>query len=268
MFVQIHYDPGFYSNNNYLLMMLVFLVSLGECGGAFSLDAWIRGKRSDESRAWPGYLICIQISAMYFYSGVIKINEVFLSGATLLTDTRLGRLQVLSIWPYLISSVALVVVLTELFLGFAFWFRKTRPVAFVVGFGLHAGIFLIMVSSQTPAMIVFGLASVTAYLFFLDSRKESRTMLIPASLPGAARLAQMLLRFDILRLLKPVQGNVTDLTVEYEGQREEGGKALTMLLEAIPPLFLIASVLRLPGLRDLTQTFNEQAVLERVTTSK
>ncbi len=59
-------------------------------------------------------------------------------------------------------ALSALTVVFELGLPLALWFRKTRPIAIILGFGFHLGIFLGM------DILVFSLAMIGTYLLFLD----------------------------------------------------------------------------------------------------
>lgn len=161
-------DQQLYSNHLYLLCILVVLLMLAGAGAALSLDAR-RGRRRGVVQEWPITLLKLQISVVYGYSALTKLNAAFLSGAIL--SVHVGRGAPLGIPEGLrnvevMATLAIGAVLMELFLAFGLWFRATRPLAIAAGIVLHASIII----SIAPAgeLIVFAMMMMGGYLLFLD----------------------------------------------------------------------------------------------------
>ena len=64
--------------------------------------------------------------------------------------------------PQTAMVLSFLTVVLELGLPFALWFRKTRPMALILGIGLHLGILFSM------NIINFSVAMIATYLLFLD----------------------------------------------------------------------------------------------------
>ena len=62
--------------------------------------------------------------------------------------------------------MAIAAIATELFLAGAFWWRRTRVIAVIVGVMLHASI-VIGMAEQTVPLAIFGLTCISAYGLFL-----------------------------------------------------------------------------------------------------
>lgn len=106
-------DEQTYSNHLYLLVWMTGLLAMSRCGNAF---AFPRRKSRELVPYWPVFLIKFQISVVYFWTGISKINEQYLSGEVLQTfmnewvpipDAALSYLALLSIGVEIFLSIAL-----------------------------------------------------------------------------------------------------------------------------------------------------------------
>ena len=154
-------DQQLYSNHLYLMTWLVLLLIVADAGAGLALHG--------ESRPvvrWAVLLIPLQISIVYGFTAVTKINPEFLSGEVLAGVLRDGLLTFPPslVEPRILSVVAAGAVLAEAFLAFALWSPRLRRVAYVVGFGLHGGITLFM--EATAPLLVFSLLMFSTYPLF------------------------------------------------------------------------------------------------------
>ena len=85
-------DENLYSNHAYLLVLVAFLLVLADAGATLSLDSRLGWKTASTIPNWPLTLIRIQVSLMYLFTGLAKLNAVFLSGQILEADSRLPAL--------------------------------------------------------------------------------------------------------------------------------------------------------------------------------
>ena len=157
-------DHQLYTNHLYLMALLTVLLTLADSGAAVSVDSRRKG-RPLTIPAWPVVLIRLQVSIVYLFAAVAKLNVMYLSGLVLRYQLRLPGLD--SIPPALFALAAIGSVLTELFLGLAFWNRRLRPVACVVGVGFHLTILITM--RVMPDLLTFALLMGSAYLSFFSS---------------------------------------------------------------------------------------------------
>ena len=132
-------DQQTYSNHLYLMLPVAALLTVAESGAAVSLDARRAGGR-DWVPGWPVWLLCAQISIVYAFAALAKLNPDFLSGSVVASYLRRdGLLAVPAAWrslePMLVMS--LFAICSEAFLAFALWIPRWRPAALVVGLGLH-----------------------------------------------------------------------------------------------------------------------------------
>jgi len=169
----LFFDQQLYSNHLYLATLVVLLLTIAESGARFSLDArWSGGH--DLILEWPILLLKIQISIVYFYAALLKVNPQYLSGAMLASFWPFNELVALpggwssvQILPFL----AVISILTELFLSVALWVPRLRWLALAVGIGFH--VMIIYTGGATPgepdiAFAIFALVTVAPYILFFD----------------------------------------------------------------------------------------------------
>lgn len=195
-------DQQLYSNHLTLLIVLVGLVGLADGGAALSLDARA-GRGSARVPEWGIWLIKLQITIVYLFAALSKLNPSYLSGSVMASYLRTdGPLAVPGSWrtfePMLVLST--VALLTELFVAVALWLPRWRRNAFVVGLGLHA---FILLTFQPPlALLIFGLASLAPYILFLDAAPASRLVIWDASCSFCAGWVRWWRRLDWLGVLQ------------------------------------------------------------------
>jgi len=168
----LFFDQQLYSNHLYLATLVVLLLTLSDSGACLSLDARRTGGH-DLIPHWPILLLKIQISIVYFYAALLKINSQYLSG-TILTE----------FWPFsllpaqptnwlalILPAVAVFSILTELFLAAALWIPRLRWLALVVGIAFH--LMIIWTGGAQPGVpdipfAIFALVTVAPYALFFD----------------------------------------------------------------------------------------------------
>lgn len=158
------WDQQTYSSHVVLLMLLCAYLTLTDAGSAWSLDARRRGEHRPVAY-WPQLLMHTQISVVYLFAALSKINGNYLSGEPL-------RLWMHFTPPLRVAaSLALLSILTELFLAAGTWFRITRPAALAAGLGLHVTI----VASLSPAvpLLAFALLCVSCYPMIASNGRAS-----------------------------------------------------------------------------------------------
>ena len=145
-------DQQTYSNHLYLMLPVAALLTVAQSGAALSLDARREGGR-DWVPGWPVWLLCAQVSIVYGFAALAKLNPDFLSGSVVASYLRRDGLLALpdawrSLEPMLILS--LLAICSEAFLAFALWVPRWRPAAMVVGLGLHVFIAGWLVPDRSP----------------------------------------------------------------------------------------------------------------------
>jgi hypothetical protein len=162
-------DQQFYSNHHYLLVITVLLLTIANSGARFSLDAWNSDDTGpDRVPYWPVLLIKLQLTSVYLFASLSKINREFLDGVTLEMN---WRASVLDLWGQYASleTPALLTIATELFLAFGFWLWRVRWVALLTGAFLHVSIVMTLGETIDTDLIAFGLVMFALYApFFSD----------------------------------------------------------------------------------------------------
>ncbi|MEO7910185.1 MAG: HTTM domain-containing protein [Roseiflexaceae bacterium] len=166
-------DQQLYSNHLYLATLVVLLLTIAGSGARLSLDARRSGGR-DLISEWPILLLKIQVSIVYFYAALVKVNSQYLSGAMLADFWPFNTLATLpSGWSpaQLLPFFAVASILTELFLAVALWVPRLRWLALLVGIGFH--LMIIFTGGATPgepdiAFAIFALVTVAPYTLFFD----------------------------------------------------------------------------------------------------
>ena len=252
-------DQQLFSNHLYLMALLAALFAVANSGAALSLDARRAGEQAEVSR-WPVWLIQFQISAVYGFAALAKINPAFLSGSTVATSLRrAGPLAVPDAWRSLepMLVLALMAIFAEAFLAIALWSPRWRPTAFVVALGLHGGLALWF--APTYLLVVFAAAMLPVLILFLDAA-PGRVVVWDDGCGFCATWVAWFRRLDWLNALRFVKRSdlaTSGLPVTEEaaaralqlvsGHRVHGGfAAVGRILEVLPISFLWAPLLRLP----------------------
>jgi predicted DCC family thiol-disulfide oxidoreductase YuxK len=271
-------DQQTYSNHLYLMLPVAALFTVADSGAALSLDARRTGA-SDWVPGWPVWLLCAQVSIVYGFAALAKLNPDFMSGSVVAAYLRReGPLAIPGAWrslePMLILS--LVAICSEAFLAFALWMPRWRPAAMVVGLGLH--LFIAAWLSPTSSLVVFSLLMLPLYLLFLEAVPEGRVVVWDDGCGFCATWVAWFRRLDWMHALRfvprsqlasaglPVSEDAAAraLQVVLPGGRVCGGfAAVTRVGEILPASYLWAPVLRLPPIALLGE-----AVYRRVAESR
>lgn len=164
-------DRQLYSNHLYLLNLEVGLLALADAGRARGLD----GRRvPDEGvRVWPLVLLMAQVSVVYFFAGLAKLNLEFLSGAVLasLLGSTPGGFEAIEGWAPALAAAAALVAVVEAGLAAALWSRRLRRLAAAAGGLMHLCMMALILDL---GIVAFTLATVGVYpLFLTRDRKMS-----------------------------------------------------------------------------------------------
>jgi uncharacterized membrane protein YphA (DoxX/SURF4 family) len=163
-------DQQMYGNHFYLLITLTALLTLANSGARFSLDSWNSNGAASPATvpAWPGLLLKLQLTSVYLFAGLSKINGDFLAGHAFATHWRADFLER---WTGVSSleAAAILTVVAEIFLALGFWVPRVRWVALACGVGFHMTIVATLGQAISLNLIVFGLAMFALYVpFFSD----------------------------------------------------------------------------------------------------
>jgi uncharacterized membrane protein YphA (DoxX/SURF4 family) len=162
-------DQQTYSNHQLLLGIVVLLLVWADSGSELSVDSRLRGSRPIPM--WPVFLLKVQLSIVYFFSAIAKVNATCLSGVVIygsLRDSGPFALPAALRQPPVLATMAVMTIVVELFLSVAFWSAVWRKRAAVIGVAFHIGLVLLMLPSQSMLLLVFGIAMMGLYLLFFD----------------------------------------------------------------------------------------------------
>ena len=150
------WDQQTYSNHRFLVTVLVVYLIF-----ARSDNAWAVSRRGAELVPWwPQLLMMTQLSICYFFAALAKVNPTYLPG-----DVFTSWLWV-DVPKEVLPVLAVGSVLTEFFLAFGLWFRRTRYAAAAAGLALHLSIVMLM-AEDNVVLFAFAVACVPIYGLFL-----------------------------------------------------------------------------------------------------
>lgn len=138
-FALYFYEPH---HHTFLLSVVVLLIGLAKSGAHLSVDA-LRNKANQELNIpyWPIILVCVQMSAIYFWGAIDKLTIDFLSGArieTLLWKYWLwGSFEITPIIYAVILFLSWSTLLLELVLSFGLWIKKYQKILIISGVLMH-----------------------------------------------------------------------------------------------------------------------------------
>ncbi len=247
-------DQQAYGNHLYLLTLLALLLTLADAGAALSLDARRRGERPSVP-GWPVSLLRIQLTLVYGFSALTKLNEDFLSGAVLAGSLQTGPITFPAglRTPAVLSVVAAVAIAVEALLALALWSTRLRPAAVGAGVVFHLSI-VALIGGATGELVVFSLEMWAVYLLFVAVPERSLTLMVDPACGWCRRWDARLRRWDIIRALavpEPAGHDVPDSGLELTGRglSAAGYDAIVEVWSVQPATYLLAPFLRLPGIR-------------------
>ena len=164
-----------YSNHLALFIALSTLLALARCGEVWSVDARRRGRPAGPVPWWPAFLLQAQVSSMYLFAGLAKINPDFMGGHVLRTTLRPEVSGLLAgLGDRVFVALASATVAVELAIAVALWFPRLWPLVLVVGLALHAG--FVWLLRDSLLLIPFGLLSVAPYVLFAGPERQARLL--------------------------------------------------------------------------------------------
>jgi len=257
------YDRQTYSNHLYLMMLLVGLLTVADSGAALSVDAR-HGRGAAVCSGGAVLLIKAQVSIVYGFAGLWKLNEAFLSGLVLASQLGTGLVGFPDRFrtPYLLALVSAGAVCTEIAIAVGLWFRRSRTAAIGLGVALHGVIALFM--APTVQLIVFAMELVVLYPLFIGGHE--RTVVWDDSCSFCTTWVKWFRRLDVFGVIETVRSSdvgalqllgVTRLEADTAmqlidaGQRSSGFEAVRRILGVLPLAYLVAPFLGVPGVRRL-----------------
>lgn len=273
--VVLSLDQQTYSNHLYLMALIVLLLTTAGPGGALSVDA-ARGRGSPFADGTAVFLLKAQVSIVYFFAGLWKINEPFLSGAVLAGQLGSGPVPFPEILrtPSVLAVVAAATVVTEMFIAAGLWLRRYRSLSIGLAVLLHGAIVVFM--APTVQLVVFAVELVVLYpLFFGD---HTRVVVWDDTCSFCKTWVQWFLRLDWFRFLEAAGSSSREVLQAYAISRTEadtamqfidgrersaGFEAVRRILGLLPVTYLVAPFLGLPGVRHLGDRLYRRVAVRR-----
>lgn len=263
-------DRHLYQNHVYLLFLLVVLLTVARSADAFSMDA--RRRRDGPGAGgmvprWPLDLLKLQVSLVYLFAAVSKINVDFLSGGTLAgawRGTALGEFLVANFDRSFFMAAAGATVVLEVWLALALWNPSRRSIAIGAGVLLHGGI-LLLVDARAD-LTVFALLMFSAYLLFLPAGERSHLVIWDDHCSFCGGWVRRIRALDWLRVHRfagssepgvleeaGVSQEEADAGLQHIGPegRTQGYDAVRSALALLPATFLVAPFMGLPGVKQV-----------------
>jgi hypothetical protein len=151
----------------------LLLLTFSGCGSVWSVDAWLKGRRSPwpgladgpKSAVWPRKLMVILLGVAYVGAAVTKMHTPgYFSGDQMaywmLTNLNMPKPmgEQLSLYPAWLVVSAYVVIIWEIVFPFVCWGGWGRKICITFGYMFHLGTLLLL------GLIVFPLLYVVLYL--------------------------------------------------------------------------------------------------------
>ena len=242
-------DRQTYSNHLYLMAWLTALLVVADAGAGLSI-------RKDQRRVpfWPVILLCLQLTIVYAFSALTKINDSFLSGEVLAGVLRGGLIPFPDALrtPQILAPLAAAVIVIEVFIALGLWVVRWRPWAILLGVSLHFSITLLM--AAPGELLVFSLEMLAIYPLFMYG---ATVRLEPGSeCLKCERSLRALRRVDVLGAIEKPSAHSTDLHSKaarghlhsiHRGESTNGFTALQRAMEHVVPGIWFGPFLRLPG---------------------
>lgn len=155
-------EQSWYLNHYYFVSIIAFLLCLLPAHRNYSLDTrWISGLRSSMVASWGIFILKLQISIVYFFSGIAKLKPDWLFEALPLkiwlkakTDLPLiGGLFQYESTAYVFSYFGLTY---DLLIPFLLWNKRTRPFAFIAVVIFHSMTALLFNIGMFPYIMIAG----------------------------------------------------------------------------------------------------------------
>jgi predicted DCC family thiol-disulfide oxidoreductase YuxK len=259
----------FYNNHMYLLCLTLFLVSLSDCERHYAL----RPRGSGPIDRWPRNLMQFQLTVVYLFAGLQKINPRFLSGDAL--DYYLER----AVGPFaplgnllagtsVVVPLAFTVIALEISLALAVRLPRLRQAAFGAALPLHVGMLLVAYNDlELFGIVLFAILTFVLLSSYVDLPEQGRLVVWDDSCGFCRRWIDAVRRFDAFHALRfvgssaPAAYDATGVTaaaaaaavqlVEPDGTVRAGIAAVQGIVSVLPGGFLVAPYLSLPVVRQV-----------------
>jgi predicted DCC family thiol-disulfide oxidoreductase YuxK len=207
------------------------------------------------------WLLRLQVSIVYGFAALSKINLTFLSGSVVASYLRReGPLAVPDAWRSVepMMVLAVLAILLEAFVAVSLWSPRWRAAGLVAALALHVGISGWL--SPTYQLTVFSLLMLPLLLVFLDAAPGSRVVVWDDGCGFCATWVRWFRRLDWLHALRfvarselatsglPVSEEAAARALQLVTPRRTyaGFAAVGRAAEVLPISFLWAPLLRMP----------------------
>lgn len=168
------HDHSFVHHHCSLLMIVALLLALTPCGASLSVDRLLRVRAAERAGAplpaergplWATWLICLQVSAVYFWGAVDKTYGAWLDGQ---------RMEHIAMYFYtgsqrptqplfapLMTAIAIGTVALEYYLAVGLWIRRWQRFTIPLAIAFHLLIYI------TVPVATFSLTMCLLFLLFL-----------------------------------------------------------------------------------------------------
>lgn len=267
---------GVYNNHFYLLILAIMFVALLDCERHYA----VRPRGTGPVMGWPLLLMRAQLSIVYTFAGLAKLNEEFLTGVVLQHHFEQAVIVVPGIAAAAVP-LAFATIALELFMGLGVWSRRLRPLVIGVVLPLHLGMFSV---APTPNDVlgvgVFAVLMFVLFSAFLELPERGRLVVWDGDCSSCRTWIAAFRRLDRYGALRfvsasdPAAYDGTGVTpaeaaralqlVEPDGRVRRGFEAVGGVLEVLPGGMLLAPYFRLPGVQHVGIRAYEQVAQRRV----
>jgi Vitamin K-dependent gamma-carboxylase len=263
----------FHNNRAYLLIVLGVL-AVAPSGRELSLDAWLRRRRGlpaldPRAPGWPLWLLRFECAVVYGASGFSKLVDPDWFGGTV-TWQRVVRAQdQLEAWPDWVVSLltdrsfhtgaAKLVVLTELFIALALWWRGTRYAAVWVAVIFHVSI------EGSAAVQVFSFLAIAVLLVWAVPSTRDRLLRFDPADGAQRRFAALVRGLDWLARFRvePAPPGSPPQLVDRDGTMLAGAPAVAIALSRLPVTAWFAlPALLLPAVRRARRAGRDRVIAD------
>ena len=262
--VMVTAGAGFFNNNHmYLTTVCMGLVAFSDCERFYAMRP--RAGLPDE---WPRWMMRIQLSAVYGYAGLQKLNGEFISGDALdsymaMTVGPLAPLAHALSGTAVVVPMAYSVVIVELGMALLVWSKRTRPLVFGVALPLHIAMLLVAYNGiELYGIVLFAILTFALLSAWVDAAPRARLVVWDDTCSFCRRGVRIGRWLDVWGAIRwvgsssPAAYNRTGVTpeaaafamqlVEPDGRVRSGYHAVRGILEVVPGGFLLAPWMALP----------------------
>ncbi len=174
------YEP-YTHHHRYILLFFTLIIALSTSERSLSIDAYLSRRFPNNTRnfdfgySWPRYLLCIQTSALYFWTAFDKTSHAFLSGEKMeqfLMYIYFGSdYPIFPFFHLLCQIFSILTVLLEYALVVLLWIPKFRAITILSAMIFHALLYFIL------PVGTFTLSMWLLYLTFINPNRTKEVLL-------------------------------------------------------------------------------------------